>query len=232
MPSWPPRSLPAARMRKANPKALNLRARSNRTARALTPSRNPPATPPPRRRPAARARALEAARSRPARTRLNPTPMPPAEGPPGEQWAAQRSAAASEHLARLEARQDAEHRRAEGHLAAFIHAARAADLAAEPLRMQGYNGGRSARTPLRGWYLRKDRKAGIDTDGNFYLLARPLGVLDVLRGAAPRASRPPLVLGAGGRDGDSVELTDALERLLPGWRELSPDFPSGRGDGA
>ena len=158
--------------------------------------------------------------------------MPPAEGPPGEQWAAQRSAAASEHLARLEARQDAEHRRAEGHLAAFIHAARAAELAAGPLRMQGYNGGRSARTPLRGWYLRKDRKAGIDTEGNFYILVGPLSLLDTLRGATPRASRPPLVLGAGGRDGDSVELTDALERLLPGWREFSPDSPSGRGDGA
>jgi len=151
--------------------------------------------------------------------------MPPAEDPPRVQWAAQRSAAASEHLARLEARQDAEHRRAEGHLATFIHAARAAELAPEPLRMQGYQGGRSARTPLRGWYLRKDRKAGIDTDGNFYLLVGPLSLLDALRGATPRASRPPLVLGAGGRDGDSVELTDALERLLPGWREVSPGSP-------
>src|SRR5690625_1041079 len=176
-----------ARMRKANPKALNLRARSNRT-----PSRTPPRTSP-LRRPAARARALEAARSRPARTRLNPTPMPPAEGPPGEQWAAQRSAAASEHLARLEARQDAEHRRAEGHLAAFIHAARAADLAAEPLRMQGYNGGRSARTPLRGRYLRKDRKAGIDTDGHFYILVGPPRPLHTPRRRPPRPSRAPLL---------------------------------------
>jgi len=158
--------------------------------------------------------------------------MPPAEEPPREQWAAQRSAAASEHLARLEARQDAEHRRAEEHLTTFVRAAHVSGLAPQPLRMQGYNGERSARTPLRGWYLRKDRKAGIDTAGNFYLLAGPLGLLDALRGAAPRASRPPLVLGAGGRDGDSVELTDALERLLPGWRELSPDSPSGRGDGA
>lgn len=84
--------------------------------------------------------------------------------------------------------------------------------------MQGYSGGRTARTPLRGWYLRKDHKAGIDIEGNFYLLTRPLTVLDVLRGVTPRPSRPPLVLGAGGRDGDSVELTDALERLLPKWR--------------
>src|SRR5699024_11795044 len=134
-------------MRKANPKALNLRARSNRAARTLPPSRNPPRTPP-LRTPAARTPAPKTARRQPAKTSPDQTPMPPAEDPPRELWAAQRSAAASEHLARLEARQDAEHRRAEEHLTTFVRAAQVSELAPQPLLMQCYIGWRRTRTTL------------------------------------------------------------------------------------
>lgn len=143
--------------------------------------------------------------------------------PPNKDWAAQRSTAAAEHLARLEARQDAEHRQAEAHLASFAAAARKRGLEAERLKVRGYVGSRSARTPRWGWYLRKDKKAGIDIDGNFYHLVGPLGVRDMLQGVTPAPSRPPLVLGVGGRDGDSVALADALDRLLPGWRQIAAE---------
>lgn len=89
----------------------------------------------------------------------------------------------------------------------------------EPLRVRGYGGRGSARTPLHGWYLRLDRTAAVDTDGAFYVLTAPLSLLERLRGTHPRPSPPPLVLGAGGRDGDSIDLDVALERLLPGWRD-------------
>ncbi len=136
---------------------------------------------------------------------------------PREQWAAKRTEAAAGHLARLEASLEAEHRRAEAMLKVFTRAARAAGLSPVPLRARGYRRSRSARTPLLGWYLRRDEKAAVDTDGNFYLLLTPLSLLDRFRGVTPRPSRPPLVLGAGGRDGDSVPLRVALDRLLPGW---------------
>ena len=139
-------------------------------------------------------------------------------GPVSENWAQQRTEAAREHAARLAARQDAEHARAEQLLADFVRRARAAGLEPEPLQVKGYGGRGTARTPLHGWYLRTDRTAGVSTDGDFYVLTAPLGLLDRVRGIRPAPRRPPLVLGAGGKDGDSIDLVDALERLLPGQR--------------
>ncbi|MBE1877588.1 hypothetical protein [Myceligenerans pegani] len=134
----------------------------------------------------------------------------------GQSWAQQRTEAARLQAERLRERQDAEHVRAEAMLAAFVAAARDAGLAPEPLVVRGYGGRGTARTPLRGWYLRTDRTAAVSDDGAFYVLTAPLTVLDRLRGVRPEPKRPPLVLGAGGKDGDSIELAVALDRLLPG----------------
>lgn len=135
-----------------------------------------------------------------------------------EDWAAERSAAAAEHLSRLQAKQEAEHREAQQLLERFAAAARARGLPTEPLRVQGYRPGRTARTSLTGWYLRNDRKAALDTRGRFYVLSAPLTGWDRIRGHTPQPARPPLVLGSGGRDGDSLPLGEALQRLLPGWQ--------------
>lgn len=135
-----------------------------------------------------------------------------------DDWAGKRAEAVRVQAERLRQRQDAEHTRAEELLRRFAEAARAAGLDPEPLVVRGYGGRGTARTPLRGWYLRVDRSAGVTTDGTFYVLTAPLGLLDRVRGMRPEPSRPPLTLGAGGKDGESVPLADALERLLPGWR--------------
>ncbi|GAB2476120.1 hypothetical protein GCM10027063_16250 [Promicromonospora xylanilytica] len=134
-----------------------------------------------------------------------------------DQWARQRAEAVRLQGERLQARQDAEHARAEALLREFVTATRTAGLAPVPLRVQGYGGRGTVRTPLEGWYLRVDRTAGVGTDGGFYVLTAPIGLLDRVRGIRPEPRRPPLLLGAGGKDGDSVPLADALERLLPGW---------------
>ncbi|ROR72645.1 hypothetical protein [Bogoriella caseilytica] len=136
-----------------------------------------------------------------------------------QDWAEQRTEAARVHAERLQARQNAEHAQAEQLLRAFAEAAAQHGLDAEELRVKGYGGGGTVRTALRGWYLRQDRSAGVSTAGDFYVLTAPLGLLDRVRGVRPEPSRPPLVLGAGGRDGDSIDLPEALERLLPGWRD-------------
>ncbi|GAB4083542.1 hypothetical protein GCM10028784_01720 [Myceligenerans cantabricum] len=133
-------------------------------------------------------------------------------------WAEQRTEAARLQAERLQARLDAEHARAEAMLAEFVAAARDAGLEPEPLVVLGYGGRGSARTPLRGWYLRADRTAAVSDDGAFYVLTAPLSLLDRVRGVRPDPKRPPLVLGAGGKDGESVELSTALHRLLPGGR--------------
>ncbi|RPF20491.1 hypothetical protein [Myceligenerans xiligouense] len=140
----------------------------------------------------------------------------------GRSWAEQRTEAARLQARRLSERQDAEHARAEMMLAEFVAAARDADLAAEPLVVRGYGGRGTARTPLRGWYLRTDRTAAVSDDGGFYVLTAPLTLLDRIRGVRPEPKRPPLVLGAGGKDGDSIDLAMALDRLLPGWQGTAP----------
>lgn len=121
------------------------------------------------------------------------------------------------HAARLERRQRAEHERAARLLQKFAEAARGR-LPVEGLRVQGYGGRGSAASNVDGWYLRTDRAAGVSTEGEFYILTAPLGLRERLRGVRLMPSPPPMVLGAGGKDGDSIDLPDALDRLLPDWR--------------
>ncbi len=135
-----------------------------------------------------------------------------------DDWVQQRTEAARVHAERLRARQDAEHAQADAMLREFARVAASRGLEPEDLQVKGYGGRGTARTDIRGWYLRQDRTAGVSTDGDFHVLTAPLTLLDRVRGVRPEPQKPPLVLGAGGKDGDSVDLAVALERLLPGWR--------------
>ncbi len=126
------------------------------------------------------------------------------------------------HADMLARRQEAEHARARALLERFAAVARER-LPAEPLRVRGYGGAGSARSDVTGWYLRADRAAGLGTDGRFYVLTAPLGLRERLRGVELRETPPPMVLGAGGKDGESIDLPDALERLLPGWDRAPRD---------
>lgn len=135
-----------------------------------------------------------------------------------DDWVRHRTEAARVQAERLQARQDAEHAQADALLREFVRVAAECGLEPEQLQVKGYGGRGTARTDLRGWYLRQDGTVGISTDGDFYVLTAPLTLLDRVRGVRLRPQKPPLVLGAGGKDGDSVDLAVALERLLPGWR--------------
>lgn len=135
----------------------------------------------------------------------------------GTDWAAQRTEAAREQHRRLQARQQVEHAKARTILAEFVAVARDR-LPTERLLVKGYGGRGSAKSDIEGWYLRIDKTVGLGIDGEFYVLTAPLGVLDRVRGVHVAPTPPPLIIGAGGKDGDSIDLVDALERLLPGWR--------------
>lgn len=142
--------------------------------------------------------------------------------PTGSSWALERRRAAAERARLLQSRRDAEHARAQRIVDLFVAVARSEGLATEPLRVLGRTGG-SARTSLRGWYLRSDRTVAIDQDGRFYVLSAPLSLRQRLTGLTPRPEPVPMTIGEGGRDGDIVPLCFALDRLLPGWEERSPE---------
>jgi hypothetical protein len=134
-----------------------------------------------------------------------------------DEWGRRRREAAEDRAEALARRRRAEVARAAEMLRTFVAAASRAGLPPEPLRVQGYGGRGTSRTPLTGWYLRGDRTVAVGADGRFYVLTARLSALDRLRGTTVAPEDPPLVLGAGGKDGDSVALATALTRLLPGW---------------
>jgi len=132
-----------------------------------------------------------------------------------DQWGAQRRAAADAHAAALAQRQARESAQARVLLADFIRRARQKGLQPEPLIVQGYGGRGTARSQIRGWYLRLDHTVGVGEDGEFYILTAPLTLLDRVRGITIAPTDPPLVIGQGGRDGDTIEMADAIARILP-----------------
>jgi len=140
-----------------------------------------------------------------------------------DSWVAQRTHAAAIQASRLAARQDAEHTRAEALLAKFLPIVTAHGPAPVDLMVQGYGGVGLAPTHLKGWYLRNNRTCALGTDGKFYVLIAPLSRFHPKwRKIKIAPSRPPLIIGEGGKDGDTIELSESLERILPGWRSHLP----------
>jgi hypothetical protein len=98
----------------------------------------------------------------------------------------------------------------------FVRDARAAGIAPEPLRATLF-GGQSVKTDKVGWYLRKNQSLAIGDGGEYYVLTVPGGLKERLRGVKLLASPPPLIIGKGGRDGESGDLAEFLRwRLAAG----------------
>ena len=95
----------------------------------------------------------------------------------------------------------------------FVREARTRGLPAEPLRATLFTG-QSVRTDKTGWYLRKNRSLAIGEDGAYYILTVPGGLRERLSGVKLQPSPPPLIVGKGGRDGESGSLTDFLRWRL------------------
>ncbi|WP_432497636.1 hypothetical protein [Kineococcus gypseus] len=129
-----------------------------------------------------------------------------------EEWRRGRAEAAAAHAAAAERARAAEGAEARRLLAAFTAELRRRGVPAVALRARV--GGGRARTPLRGWYLRADESLAVTEDGAFHVLAVAGGLRARLLGVHPPASGPPLQLGRGARDGESVELAELLRRRL------------------
>ena len=99
----------------------------------------------------------------------------------------------------------------------FLAAAKARGVTPQPLRARLFSG-QSVKTDKVGWYLRKNQSVAVGDDGSYYVLIVPGGLRERFSGVKLRPSPPPLVVGKGGRDGETGDLADFLQlRLEPGW---------------
>jgi hypothetical protein len=132
----------------------------------------------------------------------------------GTAWQRKRRDAADEHLAALERRKAAETEQAAEQVAAFVQEARARNLATTRLRAGSHNGRTTYKTRLEGWYVKRNQTLGIGVDGKFYILSAPGGLTARVTGVDVHPSDPPLIVGAGGRDGESMPIGELLQQRL------------------
>lgn len=129
-------------------------------------------------------------------------------------WREERRQAAVEQAAALGRKKAAETARARELLTGFIATLKERGIEPEPLRAQVVGSNASYRTDLTGWYLRRNRSLAVDVDGNFYILGVPASLKSRVAGVRLVPSDPPLVVGQGARDGESMPLADLLRLRL------------------
>lgn len=95
----------------------------------------------------------------------------------------------------------------------FVRAAQEAGIQPVPLRARLFSGA-SVKTDMHGWYLRRNKSIAIGTDAGYYYLIVAGGLVERFRGVRLAASPPPLVVGRGGRDGETGDLSGFLQRRL------------------
>jgi len=127
---------------------------------------------------------------------------------------AERAEQAQYHVEAQRRRIERESAQAQVLVDGFVAQATQAGLATEELTARPWSGRGRYRTGVVGWYLRRDRSVGVGLDGGYYVLV-----------VAPRRfgrwitvpvdpSPPPLQVGQGARDGESVALDVLLEMRL------------------
>jgi hypothetical protein len=129
-------------------------------------------------------------------------------------WSEQRRQAIAGHAAALEAGRAAEAREAAALLDDFVR--RAAERGLEPRRLHArtFDGRATYKTHVRGWYLKSNRSVAVGEDGEYYVLTVPASLRARFAGAELAPSMPRLIVGAGGGDGETVPLSQLLDRRL------------------
>ena len=110
----------------------------------------------------------------------------------------------------------AEARAAQEQLDAFVARLRELGVSPEPLQATLLNGSR-VKTDQAGWYLNKARTLAVAADGTYYQLVTTGSALARFTGVKLQPSAPTLVIGRGGRDGETGDLADFLARALDGY---------------
>ncbi|WP_166345354.1 hypothetical protein [Phytoactinopolyspora limicola] len=132
----------------------------------------------------------------------------------GSSWRDERRAALAAQAAALDQRRAAETAQAHELIAGFVRAITATGEPPTRLRATVPDTGASYRTNLTGWYLRRNRTLAVDADACFYILTVPSSLTSRIFGVRLVPSDPPLVVGRGGRDGESIPLEKLLRLRL------------------
>jgi hypothetical protein len=135
-----------------------------------------------------------------------------------ERRRAERAAQADYHVAAQQRREAAESVKAQVLVDRFVERATAAGLPTEELTAAPWSGRGRYHTGVTGWYLKRDRSVGVGTDGSFYLLVVAPERFGRFRRVELTPTPPPLQVGKGGRDGESVAL-DLLLDLRLAWAD-------------
>ena len=120
------------------------------------------------------------------------------------------------HVRMQEQRRARESAKAQVLIDEFVGTARDRGLATTELSARTWSGSRRYGTGVQGWYLRLDRSVGVDPDGRYYVLLVPPRPLARFRGVEVAPSDPPLQVGEGARDGESIALSELLRLRLEG----------------
>lgn len=128
----------------------------------------------------------------------------------------ERAANADYHVEAQRRRDEQEAAKAQVLIDRFVEQAREAGLPTEELTARPWSGRGRYRTGVTGWYLRRDRSVGVGTDGSYYLLVVAPQRFGRWRTVPIEPSAPPLQVGRGGRDGESVTLETLLQMRLQG----------------
>ncbi|MCA0293922.1 MAG: hypothetical protein LCH96_01180 [Actinobacteria bacterium] len=112
----------------------------------------------------------------------------------------------------------AEAQAAQALLDAFVADLRTAGASPEPLQATLLTGVR-VKTGLVGWYLNKAQTLAVAPDGTYYQLVTAGSALARFTGVKPEPTPPTLVIGRGGRDGETGDLHEFLARAFTAYTE-------------
>lgn len=97
----------------------------------------------------------------------------------------------------------------------FVAEAKRRGLPPVPLKAHTLDG-HLVKTDKRGWYLRQNHSIAIDEDGGYHHLVVPGGWKERFTGVKLKGTQPTLVIGRGGRDGETGFLREFLGWVLEG----------------
>lgn len=128
----------------------------------------------------------------------------------------ERAAQADYHVEAQRRRRQEESAKAQVLVDRFVERAKEAGLPTQELTARPWSGRGRYRTGVTGWYLRRDRSIGVGVDGGYYMLVVPPERFGRWRTVRIEPTPPPLQVGQGARDGESIAL-DALLELRLQW---------------